>query len=106
MKKSKKQKKCGICSQLKDEEYSFYKGGQSEGNTSLPAAANKLKLIKDLSHPGSRLIQLKQCPECKTYYLYRTDYEFLVNGTEDEEFLTRLTDAEAEKYLKQEKTWK
>jgi len=48
---------------------------------------------------GSRLRQLRQCPLCKTIYLYTTDYEYLVNGSEDEQTLTRLAPAEAEKYL-------
>jgi len=35
----------------------------------------------------SRKLQLRRCPHCDTYYLYQTDYEFLVNGGEDEEHL-------------------
>ena len=37
--------------------------------------------------------------KCGTYYLYRTDYEYLVNGSEDEEYLTRLTEEQAAGYL-------
>lgn len=48
---------------------------------------------------GDRALQLQQCPECRAYYLYRTDYEFLVNGSENDEYLSRLTDAEAAPYL-------
>jgi hypothetical protein len=59
----------------------------------------RLKVVRDFQPYGSRKLQLQQCPECGTYYLYRTDYEFLVNGSEDEEFLTRLTDNEAAEYL-------
>jgi hypothetical protein len=36
---------------------------------------------------------------CGTYYLYRSDYEYLVNGSEDEEILTRLSPDQAAPYL-------
>ena len=55
--------------------------------------------MKDFKPYDSRALQLKQCPECGTYYLYRTDYEYLVNGSEDEEVLTRLKPEEATEYL-------
>ena len=55
--------------------------------------------LRDFKQHSSRKLQLQQCPQCATYYLYRTDYEFLVNGSEDEEELTRLTDEAAAEYL-------
>jgi hypothetical protein len=91
---------CSLCSHLGDEEYALQKYGWEADNTYLPAAAGQLVLVKDLRPAGARTLHLKQCPQCGTYYLYRTDYEYLVNGTEDEEFLTRLTDEQAGEYLK------
>jgi protein-arginine kinase activator protein McsA len=93
-----KTKDCSICSQIADEETADQKHGDEENNTYLPVASHELKVIKDFTY-GSRQKQLKRCPECKTYYFYRTDYEFLIGGSEDEEYLNRLTDAEAKKYL-------
>jgi len=90
---------CSICSQLADYESADQKYGHEEENTYLPAAAQSLKIVRDFQPYGSRKLQLQQCPECQTYYLYRTDYEFLVNGSEDEEELTRLTTEEAAEYL-------
>lgn len=90
---------CTLCSSLLDEEYAFQKNGWPQNDTYLPAVSHHLNVLKDFRPYGSRKLQLRQCPECKTYYLYRTDYEFLVGGTEDEEFLTRLTEAEAVEYL-------
>lgn len=58
-----------------------------------------IKPLKDFEPYDSRKLHLQQCPECKTCYLYQTDYEYLVNGSEDEETLIRLTPAEAEEYL-------
>lgn len=88
------------CSPLLDEEYAFQKYGWPQDNTYLPDVSHHLEVIKDFRPYDSRKLQLRQCPDCKTYYLYRTDYEFLVGGTEDEEFLTRLTEAEAAEYLR------
>jgi len=90
---------CGICSGLTDEAYASQKYGWEEHNSYLPAAAGQLKIVQDLRPFGSRKLQLQQCPECGCYYLYRTDYEYLVNGTEDEEYLTRLTADVAAEYL-------
>ena len=90
---------CQVCSSLSDEEYACQKYGWEENNTYLPAAAGHLQVVLDLHPYGSRKLQLQQCPECGTYYLYRTDYEYLVNGSEDEEFLTRLTKEQAAEYL-------
>ena len=91
---------CSLCSQLGDYEFAFQKGGREDEATYLPAPAYSLPVVRDLKPDGGcRLLQLKQCPECETYYLYKTDYEFLVSGTEDEQELTRLTAEEAAAYL-------
>ena len=92
-------KACTLCGGLLNEEYGFQKYGWPEDDTYLPGAAGKLELVRDLRPGSSRALQLRRCPQCGTYYLYRTDYEYLVNGSEDEEFLTRLSEAEAHRYL-------
>lgn len=93
---------CSTCSTLADEEAAFQKYGWEEDNTYLPAAAGKLVVVKDFKPYSSRKLQLRQCPRCQTYYLYRSDYEFLANGSEDEEYLTRLSDEDAAAYLEKE----
>jgi len=91
---------CAICSSLEDEETASQKYGWEEENTYLPATHNQLREVINLKpHDSSRQLKLLQCPQCRTYYLYRTDYEYLVNGSEDEEYLTRLTPDEAAQYL-------
>ena len=55
----------------------------------LPAAAYAM-ISDDLRSSGSRVHETVACPTCGTRYRYDTDYEYLVNGTEDEEFLNRL----------------
>jgi hypothetical protein len=90
---------CTICSCLSAEERAYQKFGQEENATFLPAAASQLLMVRDLRSGGSRKLQLWQCPYCSTYYLYRTDYEYLTNGSEDEEFLSRLNPEQASKLL-------
>lgn len=90
---------CRICSQLAEVESAAQKYGWPEQDTALPAASAYLLIVKDFKPYASRKLQLQQCPECQTYYLYQTDYEFLVNGSEDEQELTRLSDTEAIGYL-------
>ena len=92
-------KQCGMCSSLSDQEYAFQKCGCEKGNSYLPAAADHLKVVQDFQPYDSRKLQVRQCSECGTYYLYRTDYEYFFNGNEDEEYLTRLTKEQAVEYL-------
>ncbi len=90
---------CPVCSQLVDRGAAYQKYGREEDNTLLPPAADALVVVQDYRPYGSRALQLRQCPACGTYYLYRTDYEYLTNGSEDEQHLTRLTAAQADAYL-------
>lgn len=96
---------CSLCSSLNDYERGFQKSGEG---TFLPQLAEKLIILYDLNPhsfdlggnpplqiPSSRLMQLRQCPQCETFYLYRTDYEFLWGGSEDEQILERLTNEQA-----------
>jgi hypothetical protein len=92
---------CSICSQLKDYEFGRQTGDRPEQDTFLPDAARHLKNISELKPGSVRYMWLRQCPECATYYTHRTDYEYLASGSEDEQFLTRLTDEEAAEYLAQ-----
>ncbi len=87
---------CEICTQLSDEERGYQKFGWPENDVDLPAAVGRLEVVRELSQGGSRERTLMRCPLCGTRYLYSTDYEYLVNGTEDEQTLRRLTDAEAD----------
>lgn len=90
---------CGICSQLSNKESAFQKFGSDYG-TSLPEASEKLEVVIDFKPNSGRKLQLKKCPECGTYYLYKTDYDYYINGSEDEQELTRLTESQASEYLK------
>ena len=90
---------CTICSQIKDFEVAGQKYGWPENDTSLPAAAASLIQVRELVPFDSRTLDLRRCPQCGTHYLYKTDYEYLVNGTEDEQSLTRLTPEQAAHYL-------
>ena len=66
---------CEVCSGLSDSEYAYSKFGWPEHDTFLPEAAEKLVIVKDFQPLGSRKLQLRQCPSCGAWFLYRTDYE-------------------------------
>jgi hypothetical protein len=89
---------CTLCGALSNREVAYYKAGKLEKDSGIPPAAANLVVIQDTS-TGSRLKQVKQCPQCKTYYRFWTDYEFLAGGTEDEEFLIRLRPEQVKDYL-------
>jgi uncharacterized C2H2 Zn-finger protein len=90
---------CSICSQLGDQEWASQKYGWEQNDTFLPAASHELNLIRDLKPNSARALQLWQCPKCNTSYRYESDYEYLVNGSEDEQSLKRLSLEEADKLL-------
>ncbi len=90
---------CEICARLRDREHAYSKYGWPDHDVDLPEEAWRLELVHDLGSEGDRLRQIWRCPLCGTRYLYRTDYEYLVNGTEDETSLTRLSAEQAEALL-------
>ena len=89
---------CRICSHLRDTETSFVKFGADEQNTYLPDAAKELEEAEDTRVPGKDRHHVKRCPVCGRLYKYDLAYEYLVNGSEDEETLTRLTPAETRRF--------
>lgn len=92
-------KNCSICSQIKDYEYGLQTHGREEEDTFLPKAGSQLKIAKYLKSQGERRIYVAICPQCGTHYLFKSDYEYLATGSEDEQSLKRLTAEEAATYL-------
>lgn len=90
---------CSLCSQLADREYATQKFGWEEHDTHLPAVVNQLATVRDLKPGNQRAQLLLQCPECKTYYLYKSDYEYLAGGSEDSQSLKRLGEGDVAGYL-------
>lgn len=80
---------CSICTLLRDTEWAMQKHGREEEDTELPAAAWKLETIRELKPGENRSPILKQCPECRTFYVYKDIYDYLATGSEDEQRLTR-----------------
>jgi hypothetical protein len=92
--------RCDVCGALGADEAALQRSARPDDDTHLPGAARRLELVRDLDPHGGRTRHLLRCPACRSFFLYRTDYTYLVGGwTEDEEFLTRLRDAEAAAYL-------
>ncbi|MBN2153431.1 MAG: hypothetical protein JW839_18395 [Candidatus Lokiarchaeota archaeon] len=90
---------CSICSSIPDHAYEFWKAGVCDG-PGIPAVSAKLAIIGapyfDDSTSGSNSC-IKRCPECGTAYRWTTEYEYLVNGSEDDINLVRLSPEEGEK---------
>lgn len=91
---------CPICSSLKDVETSFYKFEAPQYDTPLPAAAAQLVGVQDLSLPDAENHHVRRCPNCGALYRYDVSYEYHVNGSEDEEQLTRLSPQEVAAYVR------
>lgn len=89
---------CEICRNLADVETSFFKYGSPESDRPLPEAAGKLVAAEDFDDSTTRKNYVKKCPICGTLYRYVFDYEYLVNGSEDEEILARLTPEQAKEW--------
>lgn len=96
--------RCAICRDFGDVEHGFQKGGQPQYDAFLPPAAARLEVEIDFKPGSDRARQLQRCPKCKTWYLYETDYEFIVPGTEDEQKLTRLSEDQAKALRAESKT--
>lgn len=82
---------CAICSQLKDEETSFYKYAAPDYDQPLPPAAAQLLILRTLDATDVDKRHVRCCPLCGTLYDYLMSYEYSINGSEDEEELTRMT---------------
>jgi hypothetical protein len=81
---------CTICSRLQDVETSFTKYGWEEQDRPLPPEAGLLEPVEALDTYDKERHHVRRCPLCGMLYQYDWTYEYLVNGSEDEETLTRL----------------
>jgi uncharacterized Zn finger protein len=91
---------CEKCGMLKDHEYVFYKDGD-ENKQTLNNKVDKLEQVKTLVFSSGRPDILMKCGACGTFYRYRAGYEFFPNGSENEEWLDRLSDNEADRLMKE-----
>lgn len=91
---------CPVCSALKDVETSFCKYLAPEFDRSLPDAAAKLTILP-ATDPSDDIEKkhVRRCPQCGTLYHYIRSHEYMVNGTEEEETLTRLTPQQAREFF-------
>jgi hypothetical protein len=93
---------CPICRDIPDYCRAFWKGGDKVENT-IPPAVDKLPVVgapfydQDTSHSNWCLLR---CPACGAYYDWDFEYEYLVNGSEDDIVVTRLSQQEGERKAK------
>jgi hypothetical protein len=89
---------CPVCGMLRDVETSFSKYGSPSMDRPLPEAAARLEIVPSLGEEDPRKGHTRRCPSCGAFFAYRLTYEYLVNGSEDEETLTRLSPSEAQTF--------
>ena len=93
---------CEICSQLSQMERSFEKYGWPDDTQRLPSPVSRLEPAESTEGYDKERHHVKRCPLCGTFYKYDWSYEYLVNGSEDEEELTRLTPTQARRFIEDE----
>jgi hypothetical protein len=86
---------CEICSQLDEVVASFTKYGWEDQDVPLPRVTARLGPTETITPYDAQLQQVRRCPVCGIYYAEEHSYEYLVNGSEEEDKLTRLTPAQA-----------
>lgn len=89
---------CEICGKLAERETSFFKYAHEDETRLLPPEASRLVRVPDVEPAVRRREEIKRCPVCGIFYYYLVTYEYLVDGSEDEEILTRLTPTEARRF--------
>ena len=95
-------KKCSICNPLPDSSYAYWKGNELESGR-IGCNEKYLEIIGAPTFTDSTSYRhwcIKRCPQCNTYYFWKFNYEYYVNGTEDEITLKRLDEKEVPKWLK------
>jgi hypothetical protein len=90
---------CEICRHLDDYETSFTKYAHEDETELLPAEAARLVRLQGSRVSDTDRREFRRCPICGTFYLYKTTYEYLATGSEDEEELTRATPTQARRFL-------
>ena len=90
---------CEICSQLSEVETSYSKYGWPDDSQSMDPAASRLEPAENIEGYDKERHHVKRCPLCGTFYKYDWSYEYLVNGSEDTEELTRLTPTQARRFI-------
>jgi hypothetical protein len=93
---------CSLCKDIPDRCRAFWKGGDKVQDT-IPPAVGRLPVVgapiydQDTTHSNWCLLR---CPECGAYYDWDFEYEYLVNGSEDDMIVTRLSSEEGERKAK------
>lgn len=90
---------CAICRELPDVATSFSKYGNPGLDKPLPEAANRLIPFTRAGEQVDEKHHVRRCPLCGTFYKYDASHDYQVNGTEDEEQLTRLTPGETRSFV-------
>ncbi|GEM_PF-448413 len=82
---------CPVCGTLQGVETSFSKHGSSYPDRPLPEAAARLEIVPSLDGGDPEKRHVRRCPSCGALFSYLLAYDYYIDGSEDEETLTRLS---------------
>lgn len=95
---------CPTCGPIGKEAAAIWKESDPDWvgtHSSIPSSASRLVHVAgDKDAPSGRGRGLRRCPDCGAWFLWVRSYEFLANGSEDEETLTRIDDETAANWTK------
>jgi len=95
-------KMCESCKAIPHDVHGFW-SGNSDRDSGYPSEASKLEIVGAPHFNDSTSYRhwcIKKCSKCNSHYLWEFNYEFLIPASEDEIWLTRLSEIETERWLK------
>jgi len=93
-------KNCTICCRLRDRETSFSKYLDPDLDRPFPEAADRLVIVAALGMKDAGKRHVRRCPECGTLYDYLSWHEYFINGSEENEELSRMNTAQAAVFIR------
>jgi hypothetical protein len=101
---------CPTCGPIGDGAWRIWKDSDPEWvgtRSNVPDSASRLVVVSgDEEARGGRGRALKRCPDCGAWFEWVRSYEFLANGSEDEETLTRIDAAAAAAWIARDEATK
>lgn len=91
---------CQVCGGLGQTETSYSKYGAPQYDKPLPAAAESLHIVLRLDDTGTDRRHVRRCPDCGALFSYVLTCDYQVNGSEDEETLSRLSAEESAAFIR------
>ncbi|MDD4735550.1 MAG: hypothetical protein PHP44_05535 [Kiritimatiellae bacterium] len=93
---------CPLCGKLRKTETSFSKYESGYPDTPLPPEAGQLNILHTPTTTDINKHHVRRCPQCGAFFDYLASHEYFINGTEEEEELTRMNPEQITRWLQTE----